>query len=57
MCLEAFSIPLHRVSMTLLLFTASRDWETFKNDVAGNSKSKPVQIGSEEKGAEQSTNA
>ena len=50
-------IILHRVSMAVLLFIASRDWETVKNVVPGNSKSKPDQIGSEGKGAEQSSNA
>ena len=34
-------IILHRVSMALLLlFIASRDWETVKNVVPGNSSSK-----------------
>ena len=66
MCLEAFissevgvylRIILHRVFMTVLLFTASSDWETVKNVVPGNSSSKPDQLCSEEKGAEQSSNA
>ena len=47
----------HRVSMTVLLFIASRDWETVKNVVPGNSSSKPDQLGSEGKGDEQSLNA
>ena len=51
-------IILHRVSMNvLLLFIASRDWETVKNVVPGNSSSKPDQLGSERKGDEQSLNA
>ena len=41
----------------LLLFIASRDWETVKNVVPGNSSSKPDQLGSERKGDEQSLNA
>ena len=41
----------------LLLFIASRDWETDKNVVPGNSSSKPDQLGSEQKGDEQSLNA
>ena len=41
----------------LLLFIASRDWETVKNVVPGNSSSKPDQLGSEPKGDEQSLNA
>ena len=41
----------------LLLFIASRDWETVKNVVPGNSSSKPDQLGSEQKGDEQSLNA
>ena len=48
----------HRVSMAvLLLFIASRDWETVKNVVPGNSSSKPDQLGSERNGDEQSLNA
>ena len=47
-------IILHRVSMAVLLFIASRDWETVKNVVPGNSSSKPDQLGSEQKGDEQS---
>ena len=35
--------------MTVLLFTASRDWDAVKNVVPGNSSSKPDQFGSEEK--------
>ena len=51
-------IILHRVSIAvLLLFIASRDWETVKNVVLGNSSSKPDQLGSERKGDEQSLNA
>ena len=45
------------VSMTVLLFTASRDWETVQNVVPGKSSSKLNQFGSEGKGAEQSSNA
>ena len=41
----------------LLLFIASRDWETVKNVVPGNSSSKPDQLGSERNGDEQSLNA
>ena len=37
-------INLHGVSMTVLLFTSSRDWETVKNVVTGNSSSKPDQL-------------
>ena len=44
---------LHHVSMTVMLFTASRDWETIKNVFPGNCSSKPDQC-SEGKGAEQS---
>ena len=44
-------IILHRVSMTVLLFTASRDWKTVKNVVPGNSSSKPGQLCNEGKGA------
>ena len=40
----------------LLLFIASRDWETVKIVVPGNSSSKPDQLGSERKGDEQSFN-
>ena len=48
-------IILHRVSMAvLLLLIASRDWETVKYVVPGNSSSKPDQLGSERKGDEQS---
>ena len=47
-------IILHSVSMTVLLFTASCDWETDKNVVPGNSSSKPDQLGSEGQGAEHS---
>ena len=43
--------------MIVLLFIVSRDWETVKNVVPGNSTSKPNQLGSEGKGAEQSLNA
>ena len=43
--------------MTVLLFTASRDWEIVKNVVPGNSSLKPDQLGSKEKDAEQSSNA
>ena len=50
-------ISLHRVSMAVLLFIASRDWETVKNVVPGNSSSKPDQLGSERIGDEQSLNA
>ena len=51
-------IILHRVSITVLQFTASRDWETVQNVVLGNSSSKPDQLGSSGKGAaEQSSNA
>ena len=50
-------IILHRVSMTVLLFTPSCDWETVKNVVPGNSSSKPDQLGGEGQGAEQSSNA
>ena len=42
-------MSLHRVSMTVLLFTASRDWATVKNAVPGNSKSKPDQLCNEGK--------
>ena len=35
--------------MTVLLFTASRDWETVKNAVPRNSLSKQDQLGSEGK--------
>ena len=49
-------IVLHRVSMAVLLFIASRDWETVKNVVPGNSSSKPDKLGSERKGDEQSLN-
>ena len=38
----------------LLLFIASRDWETVKNVVLGNSSSKPDQLCSEQKGDGQS---
>ena len=38
----------------LLLFIASRDWETVQNVVPGNSSSKPDQLCSERKGDEQS---
>ena len=38
----------------LLLFIASRDWETIKNVVPGNSSSEPYQLGSERKGDGQS---
>ena len=50
-------IILHRVSMTVLLITVSRDWETVKNVVPGNSSSKPDQLCNEGKCAEQSSNA
>ena len=40
--------------MTVLLFTASRDWETVKYVITGNSSSKQDQLGSEGKVAEQS---
>ena len=50
-------IILHRVSMTVLQFTVSRDWETINNVVLGSSISKPDQLDSEGKGAEQSSNA
>ena len=40
----------------LLLFIASRDWETVKNVVPGNSSLKLDQLGSERKGDEQSLN-
>ena len=53
--LFVYIIILHCVSM--LLFIASRDWETVKNVVPGNSSSKPDQLGSEGKSAEQSINA
>ena len=47
--------------VVLLLFIASRDWETVKklvkNVVPGNSSSKSDQLGSERKGDEQSLNA
>ena len=53
-------IILHCVSMIVLLFitrhVASRDWETVKTVVPGNSSSKPDQLGSEGKGAEQPLN-
>ena len=39
--------------MTVLLFIASRDWETVQNVVPGNSSSKPDQLGNKGKGAEQ----
>ena len=42
--------------MAVLLFIASRDWETVKNVVPGNSSSIPDQLGSEQ-GDEQSLNA
>ena len=41
----------------LVLFIASRNWETVENVVPGNSSSKPDQLGSEPKGDEQSLNA
>ena len=41
---------------TVLLFIASRDWETVKNVVPGNSSSTPDQLGSKGKGAEQLLN-
>ena len=50
-------IILHCFSMTVLLFILSRDWETVTIVVPGNSSSKPDQLGSEGKGAEQSLNA
>ena len=51
-------IILHRVFMAvLLLYIASRDWETVKNVVPGNSSSKPDQLGSERKGDGQALNA
>ena len=50
-------IVLHRVSMTVLLFTLLCDWETVINVVPGNSSSKPDQFGSKAQGAEQSSNA
>ena len=40
--------------MTVLLLIASRDWETVKNVVPGNSSTKPDQLGSDRKGDEQS---
>ena len=43
--------------MTVLLFIASRDWETDKNVVPGNSSSKPDPLGGKKKGADQSINA
>ena len=43
--------------MTVLLLITSRDWETVKNVVPGNNSSKPDQLGSEGKGAEQSLDA
>ena len=49
-------IILHRVSMIVLLFIASCDWETVKTVVPGNSSLKPDQLGSEGKVAEQSLN-
>ena len=66
MCLEALissevrvylRIILHRVSMSVLLFNASRDWETFKNVVPGNSSTKPDLLGREGKGSAQSSGA
>ena len=42
--------------MTVMLFIASRDWDTVINVVPGNSSLKPDQLGSEGKGAEQSLN-
>ena len=48
---------LHRVSMAVLLYIASRDWETVSNVVPGNGSLKPDQLGSERKGNEQSLNA
>ena len=50
-------ISLRHVSMKVLQFTASRNWETVKNVVLGNSSSKSDQLDSEGKGAEQSSNA
>ena len=50
-------IIFHLVSMTVLLFTASCDWEKVKNVVTGNISSKPDQLGSEGQGAKQSSNA
>ena len=43
--------------MAVLMFIASRDWETVKNVVPGNSSSKLAQLGSDRKGDEQSINA
>ena len=48
---------MHHVSIIVLLLIVSRDWETVKNVVPGNSSSKANQLGSEGKGAEQSLNA
>ena len=50
--LHIFTYNLHHVSMTVLQFIMSRDWETIKNVVPGNSSSKPDQLCSEGKGAE-----
>ena len=51
-------INLHRVSIAvLLLFIASREWETVKNVVPGNSSLKSDQLGSERKGDKQSLNS
>ena len=43
--------------MAVLLFIASRDLETVKNVVPGNSSLRPDQLGSEREGDEQSLNA
>ena len=48
---------LHHDSLTMLLFTTSHDWETVQNVVPGNSSLNADQLGSERKGAEQSSNA
>ena len=52
-----FTYNLHRVSMTVLLFTAACDWETVSNVILANSSSKPDQLGYGRKCAEQSSNA
>ena len=43
--------------MAVLLFIASRDWETVKNVDLGNTSSKPDQLDSERKDDEESINA
>ena len=40
-------IILHHISLTMLLFTTSLDWETVQNVVPGNSSLNPDQLGSE----------